>query len=161
SANRPEITHKGDIETLLAAFGPAAPVPLILENNVNCAALAEMHHGAARGRSSFAYLQVGIKIGLGVVYEGRLFRGFNGAAGEVARVPLPWSEPEVARREGLEHYLGSEALMRRVARDWPAADGPPPRDAAALFERAGTGSPAAMAWVERHAADVARMIVAC
>lgn len=161
SANRPEITHKGDMETLLEAFEPAAPVPLILENNVNCAALAEMHHGAARERGSFAYLQVGIKIGLGIVHEGRLFRGFHGAAGEVARVPFPWSETELPRREGLEHHLGAEALMRRVARDWPAAEGPCPRDAAGLFERAAAGSPAAQRWVERHAADIGRMIVAC
>jgi predicted NBD/HSP70 family sugar kinase len=161
SANRPEIAHKGDIETLLGAFGPAVAVPLILENNVNCAALAEMHHGAARERSSFAYLQVGVKIGLGIVHEGRLFRGFNGAAGEVGRLPFPWSATEIARREGLEHHLGSEALMRRVAREWPAAESPCPRDAAALFERAAAGSPPAMHWVERHAADVARMIVAC
>ena len=72
--------------------------PLVLENNVNCAALAELHHGAASGWSGFVYLQVGVKIGLGIVHDRRLFRGFNGGAGEVGRLPFPWSATEVPRR---------------------------------------------------------------
>ena len=51
--------------------------------------------------------------------------------------------------------------MRRVARDWPGATGPCPKDAATLFERAQAGSAVALRFVERHAADVGRMIVAC
>lgn len=136
-------------------------VPILLENNVNCAAIAEMHDGAAKGRDTFAYLQVGVRIGLGIVVNGRLFRGAGGAAGEVGRLPFPWSPGLQPVREGLEHYLGSQALVERCAIGWPAAEGPPPSSAEELFARAAAGSGDASLWVARHAADIGRLVAAC
>jgi predicted NBD/HSP70 family sugar kinase len=133
-------------------------VPILLENNVNCAALAELREGT--GRASFIYLQVGVKIGLGIVIDGRLFRGFNGAAGEVGRLPFPWSATETPRLEALEEYLGSASLVARCARDWPPEDGAPPQNAEELFARAAT-SPHARACIDRHAADIGRLVAAC
>lgn len=135
-------------------------VPILLENNVNCAALAELREGTAQGRASFIYLQVGVKIGLGIVIDGRLFRGFNGAAGEVGRLPFPWSAAETPRLEGLEEYLGSASLVARCARDWPGDEGTPPQSAEELFARAAT-SAHARACIDRHAADIGRLVAAC
>jgi len=133
-------------------------VPILLENNVNCAALAELREGT--GRASFIYLQVGVKIGLGIIIDGRLFRGFNGAAGEVGRLPFPWSATETPRLEALEEYLGSASLVARCARDWPADEGTPPQSAEELFARAAT-SAHARACIDRHAADIGRLVAAC
>ena len=83
-----------------------------------------MHYGAAKHREAFSYLQVGVRIGLGIVVGGKLLRGSNGAAGEIGRLPFPWSPTETPSREGLEHYLGSAALIERCARDWPETEGP-------------------------------------
>ncbi|MBZ9676146.1 ROK family transcriptional regulator [Mesorhizobium sp. ES1-1] len=136
-------------------------VPIILENNVNCAAIGEMHFGAAQGHQTFAFLQVGVRVGLGFITEGRLFRGARGAAGEIGRMPFPWSASETPYREGLEHYLGSRSLVERCRADWPDGEGAPPDSAKDLFARALEGSAPAAAAVARHAADIGRLAAGC
>ena len=148
-------------ELVLGPLRAAVTAPVLLENNVNCAAIGEMAYGAARGRETFAYLQVGVRIGLGIVLQGRLFRGAGGAAGEVGRIPFPWSPTEIPLREGVEHYLGAAALMARCAAGWPPEAGPAPRSAKALFDLAETGSRPARDWVTRHAGDIGRIVAAC
>ena len=148
-------------EAVLSQLRRRLAGPIILENNVNCAALGEMHYGAAKHREAFSYLQVGVRIGLGIVVGGKLLRGSNGAAGEIGRLPFPWSPTETPSREGLEHYLGSAALIERCARDWPKAEGPAPTSAKELFARAEAGSIPALAWVNRHAQDIGRLVAAC
>ena len=145
-------------EAVLADLRAAIGVPVLIENNVNCAALGEWRHGAGRNRATFAFVQVGVRIGLGVVINGQLFRGFNGAAGEIGRLPFPWSSSEAPVREGLEHYLGSVALMQRCVADWPKSAGPAPLTALDLFTLAEQGSQTALIHVDRHAADVGRLV---
>jgi predicted NBD/HSP70 family sugar kinase len=147
----------GDALEILRSALPDG-VPLRLENNVNCATIAERTHGVARGRSSFVYLQSGVKIGLGIVAGDRLLRGAGGGAGEVGHLAFPWSHAEEPRRGDLERHLGSAALLRRVRDGWPAAAGRAPRDAADLFARAGAGEEAARDAVRRHAADLGRLV---
>lgn len=159
SKNRPELAYRADLDVVRESIGDFGDAPVVFENNVNCATIAELDRGGAQGRGSFAYLQVGVKLGLGLVHEGRLFRGANGAAGEVARLPFPWTENVQSRRSGLEDYLGSHALMQRVRADWTDKVGPP-GTARELFELAANGSKAARRHVERHAVDIGRVAAA-
>lgn len=131
-----------------------------IENNVNCAALAELHEGAARGRDSFGYLQVGHGIGLGIVVGGQVLRGTNGAAGEVARLPYPWAEERQSVHEGLEAYAGARSLLRRAVDNWRVDDGPCPDTAEQLFALAASGSSRAGEFVAAHARDVGRIAAA-
>ncbi|GAB3598335.1 ROK family transcriptional regulator [Microbacterium tumbae] len=99
-------------------------VPLIVENDVNLAALGEHTAGAGRGTSPFAYLKVGAGIGLGVVIEGELFRGVSGAAGEIGFLPLVDRDPAASDdpdRGPLEAALSGDALVRD-ARDAGGGD---------------------------------------
>ncbi|OLP54747.1 GntR family transcriptional regulator [Rhizobium rhizosphaerae] len=139
-------------------FSLPAGVPLVLENNVNCAAIAEYNYGAAIGRPDFAFVQVGLKIGMGMVLRGELIRGRNGAAGEVSHLPFPWSASETPQPETLEDYLGVEAFMARVRADWPDDD--IPRDSVDLFDRASKGDAAATAHIRRHGHDIGRLVSA-
>jgi len=159
SQNRPELAYSADLDVIRESIGDVGDASLILENNVNCAAIAELDHGAAQGKDAFAYLQVGVKLGLGLVHDGRLFRGVNGAAGELARLPFPWADGARARRSGLEDHVGSHALMERVRADWTDQDDPP-NTARELFERAATGSRAARRHVDAHAVDVGKLAAA-
>jgi len=131
-----------------------------LENNVNCAAVAEHRLGVARGRDTFCYLQVGVKIGAGVILGGRLLAGARGGAGEVAVLPFPWDGRTAPRPAALEHHLGSDSMMQRCAAGWPDSDGPPPLDPPALFEAARAGVRQALRVVDEHARDIGRMVVA-
>lgn len=148
-------------ENLFTHFTPPGGVPLLLENNVNCAALAEQSHGTARGLQDFAYIQIGVKIGMGVVLGGRLIRGRNGAAGEIGHLPFPWGPGLRPQAVGLEDYVGAEALMQRVRAAWPQDGGTAPADTAALFAMASQGNAAALVQVERHAEDIGAIVSAC
>ncbi|KUN74657.1 ROK family transcriptional regulator [Streptomyces canus] len=156
---RPATAKAGPVFDAVAVALPPG-VPVHLENNVNCAALAELHEGAARGRHTFGYLRIGVGIGLGIVVGGHVLAGANGAAGEVARLPYPWDDGLEPRHEALEDYIGSRSLLRRAAEAWPASDGACPRTAERLFALAGQGSAAARAVVDRHAVDVGRLAAA-
>jgi predicted NBD/HSP70 family sugar kinase len=69
---------------LREAFGP----DLVIENDVDAAALAERAHGHGRDVDSFAFVHIGTGIGMGLVLGGRLHRGVHGVAGEIAFLPL-------------------------------------------------------------------------
>ncbi|MGW2958580.1 ROK family transcriptional regulator [Streptomyces sp. NPDC001220] len=156
---RPATAKAGPVfDAVSVALPPGVPVHL--ENNVNCAALAELHEGAARGRRTFGYLRIGVGIGLGIVIGGQVLRGANGAAGELARLPYPWDDDREPRQEALEAYVGSQALLRRAAAAWRAGDGPRPRTAEGLFALAAEGREPASGLVARHAADVGRLAAA-
>ncbi|MFE0453721.1 ROK family protein [Streptomyces sp. NPDC058914] len=159
SGMRPATAKAGPVFDAMAVALPPG-VPVHLENNVNCAALAELHEGAARGRRTFGYLRIGVGIGLGIVVGGEVLRGSNGAAGELARLPYPWDDGREPRREALEEYMGARSLLRRAREVWQAVDGPCPRTTERLFALAAEGRAAARAVVGRHAVDVGRLAAA-
>ena len=134
-----------------------APVTVDIENNVNCAAIAEGRWGSAAGADTFCFLQVGVRIGLGIVNEGRLLRGALGGAGEVGSLPFPWSADLRPKRLGLEQRLGAVDLVRR-ARQLPSRRRTP--DAAAIFAAAQAGDKDMQALVRTHAQEVGEMAAA-
>ena len=75
--------------SILAGLDVPKDVAFYAENNVNCAALGELRHGAPTNASAFAYLQVGVGIGAGIIADGRLVRGARGEAGELRYLPSP------------------------------------------------------------------------
>lgn len=147
-------------DLLFSRFALPEGIDLVLENNVNCAAVAEQRHGAARERATFSYIQIGLKVGMGFILDGRLVRGANGAAGEIGHLSFPFGPGLRPEPGAAERYLGTEALIERVRADWPAGS-PPPEDTSALFARAEAGEAAALAHVERHAEDVGALVSAC
>ncbi|WP_457298306.1 ROK family transcriptional regulator [Phyllobacterium sp. P5_D12] len=151
---------RDDFAQTLQRLQDAYNVPIVVENNVNCAALAEYHEGAAKHHSFAIYLQIGVKVGVGIVLDGKLFRGFRGGAGEVGHLPFPWSETEKPRFQQVETYLGSVQLLQRCKENWPASEGKPPVSTAELFSLAQT-SDYARRWVERHANDIGNLVASC
>jgi predicted NBD/HSP70 family sugar kinase/biotin operon repressor len=63
-------------------------VPVHADNDANLGALAELHHGIARGRHDVVYLKVASGLGAGIVLGGRLHRGASGIAGEIGHVQV-------------------------------------------------------------------------
>jgi predicted NBD/HSP70 family sugar kinase len=145
------------VRAALDALGLPADAPVAAENNVNCAAIAELHEASDGSRDTFVYLQVGVGIGAGLVIGRRLIRGANGAAGEVARLAYPWADGIDAGHEALEARLGSAGLLERAASRWPGGREAAPRTAADLFALAEGGLAAARELVEEHAAHVGKL----
>jgi predicted NBD/HSP70 family sugar kinase/biotin operon repressor len=63
-------------------------VPVFADNDANLGALAELHHGAARGAADVVYVKVASGLGAGIVLGGRLHRGASGIAGELGHVQV-------------------------------------------------------------------------
>ncbi len=99
---------------LRRAFGPN----LMIENDVDVAALAERAHGHGRDFESFAFISIGTGIGMGLVLNGQLHRGRHGAAGEIGYLPLGSDDDERdARRRGrLEAAASAAGIVRSAKR---------------------------------------------
>lgn len=63
-------------------------LPCFVENDVNCAGLAESTVGAGRGTQSCLCLTVGTGIGGCLVIDGQIFHGFSNAAFEVGYITV-------------------------------------------------------------------------
>ena len=59
-------------------------VPVLVENDANSAALGEYYK--ADNAKNFVFITLGTGVGGGVIIDGRLFTGTNGAAGELGHV---------------------------------------------------------------------------
>jgi predicted NBD/HSP70 family sugar kinase len=120
----------------VASLGDRLRVPVLLENNVNLAAVGESGYGLARGLSTFAYVSIGAGVGLGLVIGGEVVRGARGAAGEIGYMPFG-TDPFDERHRlhgGLEDEVGAAGILAAVrARDWKSH--PAPASAQELFER--------------------------
>jgi predicted NBD/HSP70 family sugar kinase len=88
--------------------------PVFFENDVNLAATAEAHSGAAAGLSEFALFWVDRGVGLAAVIDGKLHRGTTGAAGEIGWLPVPGAPVprDVSRRSkgSLQQLIGADAV---------------------------------------------------
>lgn len=160
------VPEHGDVEStgqnqIFAHFTPPEGVAVILENNVNCAAVAEQSHGCAQSIDTFAYVQVGVKIGLGLIVEGKLIRGRNGSAGEIGHLTFPFGPGLVPEPAAVEKYLGAEGFLARVQAEWPSGGIPAPLDTAELLSRAANGDTVAGQFVERHATDIGALVANC
>lgn len=76
--------HRG----LLTALREDLGRPVAFENDVNLAAIAEQHSGAALGANDFVLVWLDRGVGTAVVLGGRLHRGSVGAAGEIGYLPV-------------------------------------------------------------------------
>jgi glucokinase len=69
-------------------------IPVVVDNDANCATVAETRVGAARGCSWVVMLTLGTGIGGGLVLGGELYRGAVGAGAELGHVPVDLDGPE-------------------------------------------------------------------
>ncbi|MFI1192452.1 ROK family protein [Micromonospora sp. NPDC020750] len=108
--------HRG----LLAALREDLDTPVVFENDVNLAAVAEAQSGAARELADFVLVWLGAGVGLAIMLGGRLHHGSSGAAGEIGYLPVPGAPipRDVSRRAkpAFQQLAGSDAVLA-VARE--------------------------------------------
>ncbi len=112
--------------------------PVVVENDANAAAWAEVRLGAAKGQQDVMMITVGTGIGAGIVVDGALYRGRWGSAGEPGhyRVVPDGRLCGCGNRGCWEQYASGSALVaeaREFARRSP--------DAAVRLIKFGGGSP--------------------
>lgn len=108
----------------------AVGLPVLVENDVNALAAAQAWFGLGRRHDSFLVVTVGRGVGLGIVIDGKVYRGPRGGAGEVGHTSCTPRAPRVMTTETttLEQRLGDAGLLRQ---------------ARALLQQAGRGAEAA------------------
>lgn len=139
------------------ALGRAVPAPLVLENDVNLAALAERRHGRGTEVDDFVLVSLGVGLGLGLVIDGRVRRGATGVAGEAGYLPTDrMIAPAGQRRDLVQEHLGARYISAEARRLGLPGDGSP----RTVFELAREGDPGAARIVDDTARSIA-YVVAC
>jgi glucokinase len=85
----PHWRRQNPVEDLAKLFG----VKVALENDADAGALAEAAWGAGRDKSRLIYITVGTGIGGGIVFDGQLYRGVDGAHPELGHQVIDPSGP--------------------------------------------------------------------
>ncbi|WP_372455572.1 ROK family protein [Sphaerisporangium fuscum] len=112
--NLPGWERPGAVELLA---GVAADAPYFVENDVDLAAVGEGAYGLGQGIDHFALVWIGTGIGMGVVIDGKLYRGAQGAAGEISYMPVGEGDPLVNRGRGmLESVASADGVVALAGR---------------------------------------------
>jgi glucokinase len=91
-------------------------VPVKVDNDANAAALAETLWGAARGFRYVFYATIGTGIGSGIVFDGSIYHGNTGSAGEGGHVSIDYHGPVCAcgKRGCIEILAAGPAIGLRA-----------------------------------------------
>lgn len=152
--NLPGWERRGLLDELTALLGAKGSL-VIVENDANLCAVGEYARGAAQGVDVVACLTVGTGIGMGILIDGKLFRGAHGSAGEVA--DLPYGEVPAGittRRPGPVEVVAAGDAVVAAARD----RGLQLATAKAVFDLAREGDDRACRVVADEAAKLARVV---
>ena len=110
----PGWTNVAIADTLAASLG----IPVALENDANCAAWGELRAGVGRGARSLACFTLGTGVGGGLVIDGELWTGANGAAAAFGHIVVdPNGPPCRCGQYGcVEQYASATAVATRYGR---------------------------------------------
>jgi glucokinase-like ROK family protein len=139
-------------------------LPARLSNDANCAALAEVVAGAARGCRNMVLITLGTGVGGGIILNGEIYAGMRSAGAELGHTLLVLDgEPCTCGRRGCwEAYASATALIRQTKQAAEAHPGSLLAAEAAqgitgrtAFRAAMEGDAAAQAVVDRYCEYVA------
>ena len=85
----------------------------VVDNDVNLVALGEWRFGAGRNARYLVCLTLGTGVGGGLLFEGALYRGASGAAGELGHMVIDPTGPRCGcgARGCLEAHVGTAAIL--------------------------------------------------
>ncbi len=110
-------------------------LPCEVENDVNCAGLAEAHFGAARDAGISLCLTIGTGIGGAIVIDKKVFHGYSGSACEVGYMHMMGS---TFQEIGASRILTRRVLQRKAEREPKLAE---KINGKWIFEHAKAGDP--------------------
>ncbi|MGH3682745.1 MAG: ROK family transcriptional regulator [Natronosporangium sp.] len=156
AANLPGWERQGIVEAIRTEFATGVHI----ENDVNLAALGELWKGHGRSRDTFAYLWIGTGVGLGLIIDGRLYRGAHGLAGEIGYLPIGVGEEPPPGEGGPagRGWFASSAVADAVVQLASARGMPGPLTLRSVFSLARKGDPLAREVVEVEARLLARAV---
>jgi len=155
--NLPGWDRPGALERLAGIAGST----YVVENDVDLAVVAEATYGLGQGVAHFVYVSIGTGTGMGIMIDGRLYRGFRGAAGEIAYVPVAEGDPlldkPASRGRGMFESVASADGVVAIARRMGMLDALTAKD---VFAAARSGNGAAWQAVLLEADHLAHALAA-
>ncbi|MGZ4187815.1 MAG: ROK family protein [Solirubrobacteraceae bacterium] len=145
------VTPEGGFDPLAVIRG-RFDLPVLVDNNVNLAAVGEKWFGLARGISTLVYIAIGAGIGMGVIIDDELVRGAHGAAGEIGYLPLVGDpfDPRHRLHGGLEDEVAASGILAAFKSRRGDGDGDV-SSAHEVFELAASGDSVARSVVDHVA----------
>lgn len=136
---------------------------VIVENDMNLAALGEHYCGAAQAEKNFVFMKIGTNVGAGIFLGGRIHHGSQWSAGEIAYLRLP----SISRRQPTIHEFGELEMVLTssgILKSWQEESGKASRtgreiDAVGILNLAQAGDVRAEKIVRQRAEIVADIIV--
>lgn len=146
-----------EVKSLLEA---ATGLRVEVNNDANCAGLAESRIGSAKGYRRTVCLTVGTGLGGGIVIDGQIMNGTHGGGGEVGHMILyPNGHVCSCGRPGCnEQYVSGTALRRMIAEMQIVDDEKKLVTPNHLFLLANEGHVEALALVKKFTSDLAIVI---
>lgn len=95
-------------------------------NDANVAALGEMWKGGGEGCKNLLLVTLGTGVGGGIIIEGKMLSGSNGAGGEIGHVVVDETEEEVCgcgKKGCLEQYASATGIVRMAKKALASYDG--------------------------------------
>lgn len=98
---------------IVRRFSERFGIPAFLENDANACAMAEWKFGAGIGTKNMIFLTFGTGMGAGLILDGKLYRGTNGAAGEVGHVRMaPFGPVGYGKQGSFEGFCSGGGLAQ-------------------------------------------------
>lgn len=96
-------------------LGDLTGLPVKVGNDANVASLGEMWQGGAKGCKDVLLVTLGTGVGGGVIVNGKIVAGFDGAGGEIGHITVRPDETEpcnCGQRGCLEQYASATGIAR-------------------------------------------------
>lgn len=102
-------------------------LPVAAGNDANVAALGEMWKGGGKGYQDVVMVTLGTGVGGGIILDGKIWAGSNGAGGELGHMIVNPEETDVCGCGGhghLEQYASATGIVRMAKKELAASDAP-------------------------------------
>ncbi len=147
-------------------------LPVKVGNDANMAALGEMWQGGGKGYKNIVMVTLGTGVGGGIIINGKMLSGVNGAGGEIGHMQVKDDEKEVCgcgKKGCLEQYTSATGIVRSATIALNNTDKPSKLrqvqyvSAKEIFDAAKEGDELAMELVENHGKCLGRSLaqIAC
>ena len=134
-------------------------LPVKAGNDANMAALGEYWQGGGKDYNNVVMVTLGTGVGGGIILDGKMIAGVNGAGGEIGHMTIDLDESDVCncgKKGCLEQYASATGIVRLANRALQASDKPSKLrevkyiSAKEIFDAAKNGDNLALDLVEEH-----------
>ena len=145
-------------------MGKLVGLPIAAGNDANVAALGEMWKGGGQGYQDVVMITLGTGVGGGIILDGKIRAGSNGAGGELGHMIVNPEETDICGCGGhghLEQYASATGIVRMAKKELAANDVPTTLrkyenlSAKNVFDEAKAGDAVATALVDKLCAILA------